>query len=111
MTALHPGVTREQVEANTGWPVRFAEPLEQTPPPTAAELSTLRDLQRRTAEAHAAAVIPSERSESRDLHPGPPRERLFTTPAMAELFSARALGRRRCCASSRRWPVHWRELK
>ena len=56
VTSLHPGVTREQVEANTGWAVRFAEPLEQTPPPTAAELSTLRDLQRRTAEAHAGSA-------------------------------------------------------
>ena len=90
VTALHPGVTREQVAENTGWPVRFADPLDETPPPSADELSTLRDLQRRTAEAHASpvipseksadpstalgmtvgAVIPSERSESRDLHPG-----------------------------------------
>jgi glutaconate CoA-transferase, subunit B len=56
VTTLHPGIAREQVEANTGWPVRFAEPLEQTPPPTAEELSTLRDLQRRTADAHTARV-------------------------------------------------------
>jgi len=70
VTALHPGVTREQVAANTGWPVRFADPLDETQPPSADELSTLRDLQRRTAEAHSARVIPSERSESRDLHPG-----------------------------------------
>jgi glutaconate CoA-transferase subunit B len=85
-TALHPGVTREQVVENTGWPIRFADPLGEPPPPTPAELSTLRDLQRRTTEAHtrgrtprtqpegsdplARAVIPSERSESRDLHSG-----------------------------------------
>jgi glutaconate CoA-transferase, subunit B len=55
VTALHAGVTREQVQAATGWPVRFAEALQETPPPTGVELSTLRDLQRRTAEAHAAA--------------------------------------------------------
>jgi glutaconate CoA-transferase subunit B len=52
VSALHPGVTREQVTENTGWPVRFADPLGETPSPTADELSTLRDLQRRTAEAH-----------------------------------------------------------
>jgi len=54
VTALHPGIAREQVEASTGWPLRFADPLDETPPPTAAELSTLRDLKRRTAEAHTA---------------------------------------------------------
>jgi glutaconate CoA-transferase subunit B len=54
VTALHPGVTREQVQAATGWPVRFAESLGETPPPTDAELHILRDLQRRTTEAHAA---------------------------------------------------------
>jgi len=53
VTALHPGVTREQVVENTGWPLRFADPLGETPAPTADELSTLRDLQRRTAEAHS----------------------------------------------------------
>lgn len=53
VTALHPGVTREQVQANTGWQVRFAETLETTPPPTDEELSVLRDLQARTARAHA----------------------------------------------------------
>src|SRR5579872_1200581 len=30
VTSIHPGVTREQIEQQTGWPVRFAEALEQT---------------------------------------------------------------------------------
>src|SRR6185503_9966602 len=30
VTALHPGVTREQVTAATGWAVRFAEYVENT---------------------------------------------------------------------------------
>jgi glutaconate CoA-transferase, subunit B len=55
VVSLHPGVTREQVRANTGWPVRLADDLAETPPPTAAELGTLRDLQRRTERAHAGA--------------------------------------------------------
>src|SRR5262245_9271997 len=41
MTALHAGVSREQATAATGWPLRFADPLPQTDPPTAVELSTL----------------------------------------------------------------------
>ena len=38
VTQLHPGVTREQVEATIGWRVRFADPLGQTDPPTEDEL-------------------------------------------------------------------------
>ena len=49
---LHPGVTREQVRAATGWNVRFANEVAVTESPTARELSALRDLQKRTAEAH-----------------------------------------------------------
>jgi hypothetical protein len=35
--------------------VAFAADVAETAPPTAHELAVLRDLQRRTAEAHAAA--------------------------------------------------------
>ena len=53
VVSLHPGVSREQVAANTGWPVRFAVDLTETPPPNEQELAVLRDLQERTARAHA----------------------------------------------------------
>jgi glutaconate CoA-transferase subunit B len=52
---LHAGVTAEQMQAATGWPIRFAPQVEQTPPPTATELHVLRDLQKRTARAHGTA--------------------------------------------------------
>lgn len=52
VTSLHPGVTREQVAEHTGWPIRFADCLEETPPPTAEELGVLRDLHARTEAAH-----------------------------------------------------------
>lgn len=52
VTSLHPGVTREQVEAQCGWPIRFAADLSHTPPPTPIELDTLRDLHARTERAH-----------------------------------------------------------
>ena len=55
VTSLHPGATRDQVRANTSWDVKFAGLLNETAPPTALELETLRDLQARTAEAHGAA--------------------------------------------------------
>jgi glutaconate CoA-transferase subunit B len=42
LTALHPGKTVEQVQENTGWPVRLAEPLRATEPPTDEELRILR---------------------------------------------------------------------
>ncbi len=56
VTSLHPGIPREQVTAATGWDVRFAAEVSETPPPTAAELDCLRDLQARTAEAHGVAM-------------------------------------------------------
>ncbi|WP_312379872.1 CoA-transferase subunit beta [Pseudomonas oryzihabitans] len=52
VTALHPGVTREQVVAATGWALRFADQVATTEAPTATELAALRDLQARTAAAH-----------------------------------------------------------
>ena len=55
VVTIHPGVTREQVQANTGWPLRFAATLDETPPPSARELAVLRDLQARTARAHGTA--------------------------------------------------------
>lgn len=52
VVSVHPGVERAQIEAETGWPVRFAERVAETPPPTADELAVLRELQARTARAH-----------------------------------------------------------
>jgi glutaconate CoA-transferase, subunit B len=54
--SLHPGVTREAVKKQTGWPIRFADTVEQTPPPDPTELAVLRDLQARTARAHSKGV-------------------------------------------------------
>ena len=53
VVSLHPGVTREMVQAECGWTVRFAEAVEETPAPTEIELKTLRDLNARTKAAHA----------------------------------------------------------
>jgi len=56
LTAIHPGITVEQVKASTGWALRVAQRLEATAAPTAAELATLRDLQARTAKAHGTVA-------------------------------------------------------
>jgi glutaconate CoA-transferase subunit B len=56
VTAMHPGVTRDQVKAATGWPVRFAREVAETPAPTEEELSVLRELHARTARAHGEAA-------------------------------------------------------
>lgn len=56
VTSIHPGVTRAQIEDNTGWSVRYAAAVAETPTPTAQELEALRALQARTARAHAAAA-------------------------------------------------------
>jgi glutaconate CoA-transferase, subunit B len=56
VTSIHPGVTREQIAENTGWPVRYAAQVTETPAPTAKELETLRDLHARTRRAHGEAA-------------------------------------------------------
>jgi glutaconate CoA-transferase subunit B len=55
VTSIHPGVTREQIQENTGWQVRFAAKVGETPAPAAKELEVLRALHDRTIKAHAAA--------------------------------------------------------
>lgn len=55
VTRLHPGISREKVIEATGWPIRFAPSVEETEAPRPNELQELRDLLRRTAEAHGTA--------------------------------------------------------
>jgi glutaconate CoA-transferase subunit B len=57
VTALHPGVAREQVTQNTGWAVRFSRELRETEPPAPNELEALRELNARTARAHAGRTV------------------------------------------------------
>jgi glutaconate CoA-transferase subunit B len=52
VASIHPGVTRERVQKQTAWDVRFAESCGETPEPAAHELEVLRALHRRTAQAH-----------------------------------------------------------
>jgi glutaconate CoA-transferase subunit B len=55
VTSIHPGVTRDQLIDATGWELRFAEQVAETPPPSDEELTTLRDIHARTAKAHGTA--------------------------------------------------------
>jgi glutaconate CoA-transferase, subunit B len=52
VVSVHPGVTREQIDSSTGWKVRYAPKVSETPAPDARELEVLRELQARTARAH-----------------------------------------------------------
>jgi glutaconate CoA-transferase subunit B len=52
VVSVHPGVTRDQVRARTGWALQFAGRVEETPEPASLELEVLRDLNARTAAAH-----------------------------------------------------------
>jgi glutaconate CoA-transferase subunit B len=47
LTHLHPGVTADQARDATGWPLRIADRLAETEPPSDDELTTLRELQAR----------------------------------------------------------------
>ena len=53
LTSLHPGVAVEKVVESTGWPLKVAPQVETTEAPTDTELRVLRDLNARTAQAHA----------------------------------------------------------
>jgi len=52
VSSIHPGVTRDQILASTGWTVRFAANIAETPLPGSRELQVLRELHARTARAH-----------------------------------------------------------
>jgi glutaconate CoA-transferase subunit B len=54
VTALYSGVTREMVEAQCGWPLRFAADVGETEAPSPDELGVLRALHERTAAAHGS---------------------------------------------------------
>ena len=62
LTSLHPGATVEQARAATGWELKVSPDLTTTKAPAPHELAALRDLLRRTAEAHgtAGAVTPGD---------------------------------------------------
>ena len=45
LTRVHPGVTAADAQAATGWELRVAATLEETPPPTEEELRVLRELE------------------------------------------------------------------
>lgn len=56
VVSIHPGVTRDKIQENTGWTVRYANKVNETEPPTAKELEVLRDLHARTKRAHGEAA-------------------------------------------------------
>jgi glutaconate CoA-transferase subunit B len=53
LVALYPGVEAEQASLATGWPLAIADTVETLAPPSEGELRVLRELQRRTRDAHA----------------------------------------------------------
>jgi glutaconate CoA-transferase subunit B len=56
VVSIHPGVTREQIQENSGWQVKFAAKVAETPLPTQRELEVLRELHARTNRAHSEAA-------------------------------------------------------
>jgi glutaconate CoA-transferase, subunit B len=54
--SLHPGATREQVQAGVAWQVKFAEDVRETPAATERELTVLRGLHERTRRAHTTSA-------------------------------------------------------
>lgn len=56
VVSLHPGIARESVIAEAGWPLLFADDVDESPAPTETELLALRELRARTARAHGVAA-------------------------------------------------------
>lgn len=56
VVSIHPGATREAIQEATGWQVRYADEVIDTPEPSAEELEVLRDLKARTERAHAGQM-------------------------------------------------------
>jgi glutaconate CoA-transferase subunit B len=52
VVSIHPGVTREEIDRNTGWQVKYAAHAAATPAPSTEELTVLRELHARTKRAH-----------------------------------------------------------
>jgi glutaconate CoA-transferase subunit B len=52
VVSIHPGVTRDEIDRNTGWKVKYAADAATTPAPSAEELTVLRELHVRTKRAH-----------------------------------------------------------
>jgi glutaconate CoA-transferase subunit B len=42
LSSYHPGISIEQIKKETGWPLRLAEEVCETTPPTEKELATVR---------------------------------------------------------------------
>jgi glutaconate CoA-transferase subunit B len=40
---LHPGATVQKIKENTGWDVKVAQDLTETPPPTPEEIRIIRE--------------------------------------------------------------------
>ena len=87
VTAMHPGVTREQIADATGWPVRFARYGRRNTAASAAELEALRELHARTARAHATR--PNEKQGHSN----------------ARRLSSATRSARRSAATAARWPA------
>jgi glutaconate CoA-transferase subunit B len=51
LVSHHPGVSLDDIRRATGWPLNIGGPLNETTPPTAAELAILRDFESRGLKA------------------------------------------------------------
>ncbi|MEX0724326.1 MAG: CoA-transferase subunit beta [Gracilimonas sp.] len=54
LESIHPGISVDEVQENTGWDLKISTDLKTTPEPSEKYLEVLRDLNERTAIAHGA---------------------------------------------------------
>ena len=52
VVSIHPGITRDDIDGNTGWKVKYAPDAAETAAPDPQELAVLREIHARTRRAH-----------------------------------------------------------
>jgi glutaconate CoA-transferase subunit B len=52
VVSIHPGVSRDDIDGNTGWKVKYARDVAETAAPGPDELAALREIHARTRRAH-----------------------------------------------------------
>jgi hypothetical protein len=66
VTSVHPGVTRDKIQGATGWPIRFADELAETPAPSSNELEVFATSESR--DGRSASVVSAFRRTDSRMH-------------------------------------------
>ncbi len=110
LTAVHPGVTPAEARDATGWPLAVAPDLEETEPPTGAELDVLRHLEATKGVGEAVAVDVFVRPDdlaATVVRGSSTAHRRSRAPASDDVYLARPIRPARTTATWPGWRCCW----